>query len=177
MSIALSIGHSSIPRLAPTPMVPTTAPQSVLPGSDDTLASQAPATTVETSGPHNSMEGADLNELQAIDRRVRAHELAHSSVGGRYTGAPHYTFERGSNGVNYAVAGEVDIDTSKVAGDPEATMEKMRTVQAAALAPLDPSPQDRAVAATARGMEAAARYELLQQQIEAEPVARLDVKA
>ncbi len=123
------------------------------------------------------MEGADLSELQAVDRRVRAHELAHSSVGGRYTGAPHYTFERGSNGVNYAVAGEVEIDTSRISGDPEATMEKMRIVQAAALAPLDPSPQDRAVAATARGIEAAARYEMLQQQSETEPVTRLDVQA
>lgn len=41
----------------------------------------------------------------------------------------------------------MQIDTAPVAGDPEATIEKMRTIQAPALAPANPSSADRAVAA------------------------------
>ncbi len=90
-----------------------------------------------------------LSELKARDREVRAHEAAHQAVGGQYTGAISYVYQRGPDGAQYAVGGEVSIDTSPVAGDPEATIDKMRTVRAAALAPAEPSAQDRAVAAQA----------------------------
>ncbi len=95
-------------------------------------------------------EAEQLAELRNIDRRVRAHEQAHAAVGGAHAGAPRYEFERGPDGVMYAVAGEVRIDTTPVPNDPQATIEKMDTVIAAALAPMDPSPQDRQVAAEAR---------------------------
>lgn len=90
-----------------------------------------------------------LTELKARDREVRAHEQAHQAVGGQYAGAISYTFQRGPDGAQYAVGGEVSIDVSPVAGDPQATIEKMRVVRAAALAPAEPSGQDRAVAAEA----------------------------
>jgi len=89
-----------------------------------------------------------VRRLRAIDRKVRAHELAHMSVGGQYAGAPHYTYVRGPDGRLYAVAGEVPIDASPEK-DPEATVKKMQQVIAAALAPADPSPQDYKVAAVA----------------------------
>ena len=84
-------------------------------------------------------ESEEVAELQATDRRVRAHEQAHASVGGQYASAPQYTLQRGPDGVLYAVAGEVDIDIAPVPNDPEATIEKMQIVQAAALAPIDRS--------------------------------------
>lgn len=90
-----------------------------------------------------------LTELKARDREVRAHEAAHQSVGGQYAGSISYVYERGPDGAQYAVGGEVSIDTSPVRGDPEATIDKMRVVRAAALAPAEPSSQDRAVAAEA----------------------------
>lgn len=90
-----------------------------------------------------------LSELKARDREVRAHEAAHQAVGGQYAGAISYVFERGPDGAQYAVGGEVSIDTSPIQGDPQATIEKMRTVRAAALAPAQPSPQDRSVASQA----------------------------
>lgn len=90
-----------------------------------------------------------LSKLKARDREVRAHEAAHKAVGGRYTGAISYTFQRGPDGAQYAVGGQVSIDTAPVSGDPQATIDKMRTVRAAALAPAQPSPQDRSVAAEA----------------------------
>ncbi|TQV71831.1 catalase [Exilibacterium tricleocarpae] len=108
----------------------------------------------------------EIRELAARDREVRAHEQAHAAVGGQYAGAPRYTLQRGPDGVGYAVAGEVSIDTSRVAGDPEATIAKAQQVQRAALAPSDPSPQDRRVAAAAAQLQLDAQVELreLQQQ-------------
>jgi hypothetical protein len=57
------------------------------------------------------------------------------------------------------VAGEVSIDVSP-AQTPEQTIAKAKRIQAAALAPADPSSQDRAVAAQAAQMAAKARIEL-----------------
>ena len=91
----------------------------------------------------------ELTELKARDREVRAHEQAHQSVGGQYAGSMSFTYERGPDGAQYAVGGEVSIDVSPVEGDPQATIEKMRVVRAAAMAPAQPSGQDRAVAAQA----------------------------
>ncbi|MDV2077726.1 putative metalloprotease CJM1_0395 family protein [Marinobacter xestospongiae] len=101
----------------------------------------------------------ELTKLKARDREVRAHETAHQSVGGQYAGAPSYTYQRGPDGAQYAVGGEVSIDIAPVEGDPQATIDKMRIVRAAALAPAEPSSQDRAVAAEATQI-------LLQAQVE-----------
>jgi hypothetical protein len=90
-----------------------------------------------------------INELQRRDKEVRSHELAHAAVGGSFTGAPNYSFETGPDGQRYAVEGEVSVDLSTVAGNPSATITKMKKVHAAALAPADPSAQDIQVAANA----------------------------
>ncbi|WP_049723458.1 putative metalloprotease CJM1_0395 family protein [Gilvimarinus polysaccharolyticus] len=103
-----------------------------------------------------------IAELAKRDREVRAHERAHAAAGGQFAGAPSYETTRGPDGVNYAVAGEVKIDTSPVAGDPQATLEKALQVHAAAMAPAEPSSQDRLVAADASRMAADARAELAQ---------------
>lgn len=91
-----------------------------------------------------------LAELQQRDREVRAHEAAHQAAAGDLArGGASFTYETGPDGQRYAVAGEVKIDASPVPGDPAATERKMQRVRAAALAPADPSSQDRSVAATA----------------------------
>ncbi len=108
---------------------------------------------------------AQLARLKAADTAVRAHEAAHVAAGGSYVrGGASFTYEVGPDGKQYAVAGEVGIDISAVPGDPQATILKMITVRAAALAPADPSSTDRAVAAAASQAEAAARAELSQQE-------------
>ena len=104
-----------------------------------------------------------LTELRARDREVRAHEAAHQAAAGRFAGPVQFDFQRGPDGQRYAVGGEVQIDTSPVPGDPEATIDKMKTVRAAALAPANPSPQDQAVAAQASQEIVQARAELLAQ--------------
>lgn len=91
---------------------------------------------------------------------MRNHERAHTAVGGQYAGAPRYQYERGPDGVNYAIAGEVAISTGAVNGNPQATLDKAQVIRRAALAPAEPSPQDRRVAALATQMEVQARAEL-----------------
>ena len=105
-------------------------------------------------------DAEQIKELKARDIEVRIHEQAHSSVGGQHAGSPSYEYQRGPDGTNYAVGGEVQIDVAEIAGDPRATIEKMQTVRAAALAPAEPSGADRSIAADATQKLAAAQAEL-----------------
>ena len=111
-------------------------------------------------------EVAQLAELKARDIEVRAHEQAHLSAAGGYaTGGASFSYQKGPDGQSYAVGGEVGIDLSQES-DPSATIQKMQTVQRAALAPASPSSTDRQVAAQAEAIAAQARQEILQEQQE-----------
>ena len=72
---------------------------------------------------------------------------------------------RGPDGKLYAVSGEVSIDTSEAA-TLEATIQKLKRVIKAALAPLEPSSQDRNVASQARAEIAEARNEIQEENAE-----------
>ena len=105
-------------------------------------------------------------ELQQIDRTVRAHEQAHLAAGrGVITSAANFSYTYGPDGRQYAVGGEVGIDTS-AEKKPEANIDKGVRIQAAALAPKDPSPQDYRVASIGGQLEAQGRSDLAQQQAE-----------
>lgn len=111
----------------------------------------------------------EIQTLAARDREVRAHEQAHAAVGGAFAGAPKYEYEQGPNGVSYAVGGEVPIDVGPAA-TPELTLDKAQTVRRAALAPTEPSPQDRQVAQQAMQLESQARVEIAAERAEAQAV-------
>ncbi|MCH2396263.1 putative metalloprotease CJM1_0395 family protein [Oceanibaculum sp.] len=116
-------------------------------------------------------ERAQVDELKQTDRKVRAHEQAHAAAGGAYASSPSYEYENGPDGNRYAIGGEVSIDVSPVSGDPEATIQKMEIVKRAALAPAEPSPQDRAVAAQADQTRLKAQAELREQRNEEQQAA------
>jgi len=101
----------------------------------------------------------EIQKLKAQEEKVKAHEAAHKSAGGQYAGAVSYTYRPGPDGKSYIVGGEVQIDISP-GKTPEETIRKMAIVQRAALAPADPSGQDRAVAAQAASLAAQAQQEL-----------------
>ena len=111
-------------------------------------------------------EHQKVEDLKRRDAEVRAHEQAHAAVGGGYAGAPRFRFVRGPDGKFYAVAGEVSIDTSAVPGNPQATIRKMQQVKRAALAPQEPSAQDRRVAAEAERKIMQARGEIREEENE-----------
>ena len=106
-----------------------------------------------------------VTQLQARDTEVRAHEAAHQAAGGGMTGGASYTYEKGPDGRMYAVGGEVSIST-KGGSTPEETIANARQVQAAAMAPANPSGQDFAVASSAKVMEMKAQQELAKEQQE-----------
>ena len=101
-----------------------------------------------------------VEKLRARDREVREHEQAHARVGGAYAGQPSYAFQTGPDGKQYAIGGEVQIDVTPVADDPQATIAKMMIVKAAALAPAKPSSADRKVAALADSQKGQALADL-----------------
>ena len=135
----------------------------------DEKAAAKPADDV-TGAPTKNVAGKELTleqqeellHLQQRDQEVRVHEQQHASVGGQHTGSPSYDFKTGPDGKQYVVGGSVSVDLSPIAGDPTATIDKMRQVKAAALAPAQPSSADKNAAAAADTHIANATAELMQ---------------
>ncbi|MEM8547041.1 MAG: putative metalloprotease CJM1_0395 family protein [Pseudomonadota bacterium] len=128
-----------------------------------------PLTPPSASAPGglSSAEQQKVDALQERDQEVRAHEQAHLAAAGRYAkGGIQYTFARGPDGRMYAIGGSVSVDTSEIPGDPEATLLKAQVLRRAALAPAEPSQQDRAVAAEMTRMAAEARLEIIMERQE-----------
>ncbi|KAA1176321.1 hypothetical protein FWJ25_04100 [Marinobacter salinexigens] len=161
---------SSIPSLNPFTSASSGAAGRTATADDNAggseATSQRPSATSESASEQGLApeELKQLAELKARDREVRAHEAAHQAAGGQHAGAMSFTYQRGPDGAQYAVGGEVSIDVGAVEGNPQATIEKMRTVRAAALAPAEPSGQDRAVAAQAMQTMLQAQAELASEQ-------------
>lgn len=113
----------------------------------------------------------EIRVLKRTDTKVKAHEQAHKSVGGQYTGAITYQRTTGPDSKQYVIGGEVSISTSD-APTPQETINKMQIVRRAALAPPDPSSQDKSVASIATSKELKARSALNEEnQAKAEKIA------
>lgn len=101
-----------------------------------------------------------LDKLRKTDQEVRTHEAAHKAAGGQYAGSASFSYQTGPDGQQYAVGGEVPIDMSPIPNDPQATIQKMQQVRAAAMAPANPSDADRQVAAKAAELAQKAQAEM-----------------
>lgn len=174
VSPARPLSSDVSPDIARADQAPVAAPQEQQADSaasgreeaDRDANSSTPAGEPELSPQEQRQQQLEIADLVQRDREVRTHEQAHAAVGGQYAGAPTYSFKRGPDGQRYAVSGEVSIDTAPVPNDPEATLRKMEIVLRAALAPIEPSPQDLRVAALAQAQAAQARVELAEQRRE-----------
>ncbi len=172
MLAAVDTGAAQPGRIEAPPR-PAAAPG----GASEPTAKAAHAAEQEQSGAHAAAAGghakarlsaegeAELRKLQDVDRQVRQHEQAHRAAGGNLTGPATYQYQRGPDGQLYAVSGEVSIQVPS-GGEPEERIRQLEQVIAAALAPADPSPQDRAVAGRARALIAEARADLAEQERE-----------
>ena len=145
-----------------------TAVQASRPNADGRGRADGEGTAAHSSS--KTTEGLTPEQLQVVrqleqtDRKVRAHEQAHLSVGADLVrGGPSYSYETGPDDKRYAVAGEVSIDASP-GKTPEETIPKAQHIRSAALAPVDPSAQDYRVAASATQMEVDARMALAKEQ-------------
>jgi len=104
---------------------------------------------------------AQIAKLKQTEEKVKAHEAAHKAVGGNLASSASYSYTRGPDGQSYITGGEVQIDMSD-GRTPQETISRMQQVIRAALAPSDPSGQDRAVAAAAASRMAEAQQQKLQ---------------
>ena len=101
------------------------ASQAANPALDSTQANKQ-------SNPQQSLsedEQQQVKELAARDREVKAHEAAHKAAGAGLTGPASYSFTTGPDGKRYATGGEVSVDTSTIAGDPQATLMKANRIR------------------------------------------------
>lgn len=111
-------------------------------------------------------EKQDVAQLQARDAEVKAHEQAHrAAAGGLSTSSASYEYQVGPDGQKYAVGGEVSISFNK-SSDPEENIDKAQAMKAAALAPAQPSAQDRSVARSADAIIADAKQVLAEAESE-----------
>ncbi|OGU07898.1 MAG: hypothetical protein A2X82_15985 [Geobacteraceae bacterium GWC2_55_20] len=128
-------------------------------GSSEKSSTSAPLATAGGSDQEQDAQvQAEIARLKSIEAKVKAHEAAHKSAGGTMTGPVSYTYTRGPDGRSYVTGGEVPIEVSP-GKTPQETISRMQQVIRAALAPADPSPQDRAVAAQASTQQQQARQE------------------
>jgi hypothetical protein len=98
------------------------------------------------------------------DADVRQHEQAHMAAGGALvSGGANYSYQEGPDGKQYAIGGEVSIRLAS-GQSPQETLANAKQVAAAALAPVDPSGQDRSVAAEAEQMAREAQSQIDKQQ-------------
>lgn len=186
------------PRAARTPGGPC-CDEVPPPGDDDgvivSLSPEAKAASSDGPSPPDAPDGDDattaarprrprlsqkdqaiIAHLQARDAQVRAHEAAHAAAAAGLGGRPSFTYQTGPDGRRYAIGGEVGVSMSP-GHTPTETIARAEQIRAAALAPSDPSSQDRAVAAAASAMEAKAREEQVQQRVEALRTAAAEAQA
>lgn len=147
----------------------------ILPGqaaaTEETAADEA-GETEETakSGTHKAGDAekaaqddpalkTEVARLKQREQEVIAHEAAHKAVGGQYASAASYTYTTGPDNKRYIDGGEVSIRTPSTK-DPEEALRMAELIKRAALAPANPSSQDRSVAASATQKAANARAEI-----------------
>jgi SprA-related family len=136
-----------LPTQASVPIIP------VAPVTEKiSLRSSAPALS--------DAEQAELNSLKARDNKLRQHEQAHvAASAGLNVSKAAFTYQRGPDGVQYAVAGDVRIDASP-GNNAKDSLARGELIVDVALAPADPTPGDRSVAAVGRNMAQQASAEL-----------------
>ena len=127
--------------------------------ADKTVKAPEAQPQADTESAEKRQKDAQAQELKQIEREVIAHEAAHMAAAGALGGGVSYTYTAGPDGKRYITGGEVPIQIQP-GSTPEETLRNMQQVQRAALAPADPSGQDRQVAARAAAMAAQARSEI-----------------
>ncbi len=111
-------------------------------------------------------EQKEVEELKKRDAKVRQHEQAHLAAAGHLaSGGARFEYETGPDGRQYATGGHVSVSVG--GGDtPEERYRNATQAERAALAPAEPSPQDRKVAAEARQVATEAQQDMTEERAE-----------
>ncbi len=119
----------------------------------------APAVNTQTTATSVRQQN-QIAQLKADDQAVRAGIAAQLRAAGAYGGAVTYQYQRGPDGTNYAVAGDVSFNIQPVANNPAATIAAMQTIAKAAMSEVPPSAEDLAAAREADQYLAQAQAQL-----------------
>jgi len=157
------IGNIRTPA-TPAKLLEASGLQLSVPATENPLPAPAEKISLRSTAKKlNDAEQAELSSLKARDNKVRQHVQAHFGAGaGLNISSPALVYQRGADGVNYAVGGDVRISTA-TGGKPEDRLAHAEMIMAAALAPADPSAADRSAASSAQHMAQQARADLLRQ--------------
>lgn len=125
---------------------------------EEEAESSTPGATPD--GELNEEEQQEVEQLQQRDREVRQHEQAHTAAAGHLAvGGPNFEYKSGPDGRRYATEGDVKIAVGS-GNSPEEKARNAHQAERAALAPAEPSAQDRKVASEARKVAAEAEREI-----------------
>lgn len=109
----------------------------------------------------------DIARLKAAAQQALRNRAAQMAAGGAVvSNGATYAYSIGPDGQLYATGVTLSYDTTPVTDNPQATIQKMQRVRAAALASSTPTAADYAAAATATQVEMDARLELVRQMAE-----------
>ena len=169
----ISASHSAFPGPLTTAVQFSPEANNQQPADEARQNQKKTSSTISSDNPHpgnkpvddakalNQQELREIEILKARSIEVKAHERAHlAAAGSLAVSGASFSYSRGPDGKLYATSGEVGVDTSRVAGDPQATLSKAQQIRRTALAPAAPSAQDRSIAAQATAMEQQAQLEL-----------------
>jgi len=106
-------------------------------------------------------EQLEVKRLEQVERSVHEHERSHLRAARDLAiSSPSFDYQRGPDGKEYAVGGEVNVSADFDFADAQGTIEKALKIRQAALAPNDPSPKDRRAATEAKIVESKAYRKL-----------------
>lgn len=88
-----------------------------------------------------------VRQLQKTDAAVRQHEMKHYLTGRPYTGIPEYWYVVGPDKRRYIMAGVTPFHFSPEEASVSSSLQKLKALRRAALAPWHPSATDRQAAA------------------------------
>lgn len=84
--------------------------------------------------------------------QIQQHVESHLSVTTLYSSGPNYQYRVSPDGKRVIVSGDVSFDVSPSSNSPHETLHKAEIIKQAALAPNDPTPEDRRVSLQAQIM-------------------------
>ncbi|MGM0587715.1 MAG: putative metalloprotease CJM1_0395 family protein [Bacteroidota bacterium] len=152
ITTAVGAGHNELPPLESTPEFSGSKKSA----EDSSLPLKSSGSKSRDGAELSPEEKSKLKKLKQRDQEVRQHEQAHLRAGGSLvTSGPHYEYVQGPDGRRYVINGHVNLDVSPEK-EPKDTARKADRIVRAAMAPMNPSSDDYAIASNARRMKAKA---------------------
>jgi hypothetical protein len=142
--------------------------------SKEAVVNRIDSDSLRASRDLSSAETQEVRELRQEEQELRLHELAYIA---RSMGPLRrsFTFVRGADNKQYAVAGPLRADLTPVPGDLEATVDKMKGIKQAALSSGKPKARDALLAGQAAARERSAEHEIVQRE-RLEPIETIPVE-